>query len=302
MKYQYFTGVLQNYYETGMEHLALGVQVEDERFKTKNDQFDGSPQNGPEYYLSLEGLVMLEKGDRLEIETTEGTKVFNIGNRQLAAADKYRFGSAYPLEINEPKDMGEFIQYFHDGKNIKGTIIRKVKTIALYGGTFDPIHLGHKAIIEQLHYQYDVVYILPTNNWTKQNFLFSLEERINACLAVAKNYLNVEVLDWSLREDTTSTLAMFNKIKETTGVEPKIVIGSDNLTGIEKWKNFELLKPLPFIVFQRGELPKNNPLPNSIIIPLKQNMSATEIRNNNLIDQIPKEAQRELDLNKMKKD
>jgi nicotinate-nucleotide adenylyltransferase len=286
-----------------MEHIALGVQVDDDRFKTKNDRYDGTHHNGPEYYLSLEGLVMLEKGDRLEITTPAGLKTFHIGNPSLAALHQYRLGSAYPVEINDPSDLNEYLQYFHEGQKVKGTIIRPLKTIALYGGTFDPIHLSHKAIIEQLHYQYDVVYILPTNNWTKSNFLFSLEERLQACLAVARNYLNVEVLDWSLREDTTSTWAMFQKIKQATGVEPKIVIGSDNLLGIEKWKNFNQLKALPFIIFQRGELPKVNPLTNSMIIPFtKNNISATEIRNNNLIDQIPKEAQRVLDLRKLKKD
>lgn len=302
MKYQYFTGFLETYYETGMEHLALGVQVDDKRFKTPNSNYNGDPKNGPEHYLSLEGLVMLEKGDRIEITTPEGVTVFNIGNRSLAAAHNYRLGSAYPIELSEVSDLKEFTQYFNDNQKIKGTIIRPIKTIALYGGTFDPIHIGHKSIIEQLHYHFDVVYVLPTNNWTKKSFCFTIEERIKACQAVAQNHLNVEVLDWSLREDTTSTFNMFEKIKAQSGVEPKIIIGSDNLQGIEKWKNFDLLKNLPFIVMQRGDIPKNNPLINSQIWPMQKNISATEIRNNNLIDQIPVEAQMVLELGKMKKD
>jgi nicotinate-nucleotide adenylyltransferase len=302
MKYQYFHGLLETYYETGMEHLALGVQVDDDRFKTPNSQYNGDPKFGPEYYLSLEGLVTLEPGDRLEIMTEAGLSVFNIGNRPLAQSHQYRFGSAYPVEISSVSELGNFTKYFNQTKKISATIIRPIKTIALYGGTFDPIHLGHKAIIDQLHYQFDVVYVLPTNNWTKNKFCFSLEERINACWAVAKNYLNVEVLDWSLREDTTSTYAMFEKIKAESEVAPKIVIGSDNLSGITKWKNFELLKSLPFIVIKRGEEKFNNPLVNSQVWPMQKNISATEIRNNFLINQIPPEAHKVLDLKKMKKD
>lgn len=299
MKYLTFEGTLETYYETGMEHLALGLQLSDERFKQKNSSFTGDPKNGPEYYYSLEGFIFLQPQDRLEVITDKGTEVFMIGNKSLAKDDSYRFGSAYPKEISS-NELSQWSSFF--AKNCTAKIIRPIKKLAFYGGTFDPIHLGHKAIIEQLHYQFDLVCVLPTNNWTKKTFTFSLEERLQAIEAVANNYSNVTTLDWSLYEDTTSTLEVFKKLKSQYGIDPVIVIGSDNIKGIQNWKNFTELKDLPFMVFQRGEKIINNPLTNcQILTNFNKNYSSTEIRNLNLIESIPVESRKFLNLHKIGK-
>lgn len=294
MIYLNYHGKLTTYFETGMEHLGLGLQLQESKFKTKNDRYDGTHKNGPEFYESLEGLILLRPGDRVDISTPQGLQTFLIGNRTLAQQDGYRLGGAYPKETI---DLPTFVNFFQT--ELSATIIRPVKKVALYGGTFDPIHLGHKEIINQLHYQFDVVYVLPTNNWTKSKFTFSLPERIAALNAVSQNYINVQVLDWSLKEDTTSTYQMFNKLKKNLGIDPVIVIGTDNLLNIKQWKNYSQLKKLPFLIFQRGEMPTQVPLNNYQMVNFNKSYSGTEIRQKRLIDLIPPEARPHLDLRKI---
>lgn len=297
MKHLSFTGTLSTYYETGMEHLGLVLEVDSPQFKIPNPKFGQA--NEIEFFRTLDGTVFLRPNDRLEVDTDSGIQVFMIGNRNLAKEDGYKFGSVYPKEISSISDLKNFIKHFNSESKAK--VIRPIKNAAFYGGTFDPIHIGHKEIIKQLHYQFDVVFVLPSNNWTKKDFVFSLDERLKAVQAVANNFLNVEVLNWSLNEDTGSTLSMFNKIKSLIGFEPKIVIGSDNLKNIHNWKNFEELKNLPFVVFQRQDLPKDIKITNYQIINFNKNCSSTEIRNNNLINLIPLEAQEFLSLEKISK-
>lgn len=302
MKYITFSGNLTTFYETGMEYLGLGIDMT--RFQTLNPHYDPQDKNkGPQYYSSYEGLILLKKNDKIDIETPEGVVTFIIGNPSLAKAHQYKFGEAYPKELTDPKELSEWVKHFAP-ENIKGTITREVKKVAFYGGTFDPMHLGHKKIIEQLHYHFDEVCVVPTNNYLKKNFTFTLSERINAAQAVADNYSNVTVLDWALQMDTSKTYEMFLKLQSLYGIEPVIAIGEDNLVGIEKWQNFSQLKSLPFMIFHRAGAPVNDiPLTNyQFIKNFNISASSTAIRAENNIQNIPPECLKYYDLLKLAKD
>ena len=291
-----YVGKLSTYYETGFEGIALILEVEDERFNIPNP----NPQEGrPQFFRSLEGAIFLRKEDVLEIETPDGIRKFTLGNKILAHKHNYRFGVAYPLEINSLEDLSDYIFFFKN--EYKAKVIRKVNSLAFYGGTFDPIHNGHKEIISKLHYMCDLVYVLPSNNWTKSNFTFPIQERIRAVEAVCNNFLNVQVLDWSLSEDTSSTLNMYKKIEHETGVKAQIVIGSDNLEKITHWKHFEELNKCSFLVFTRNDLPKEIPIKNYKIINFSNNISSTAIRKEKLINNIPQEALDHLNLDLLNK-
>jgi pantetheine-phosphate adenylyltransferase len=64
--------------------------------------------------------------------------------------------------------------------------------IAVYPGSFDPIHNGHVDIIVRLAQLYDRVIVLVSESTQKQH-LFSIEERIELIRQSLKHVKNVEV-------------------------------------------------------------------------------------------------------------
>lgn len=68
----------------------------------------------------------------------------------------------------------------------------KMKTKALYAGSFDPITLGHLDIIERASNIFDEVVVGVVVNLEKKT-LFSFEERMNMITEVTKNLPNVSV-------------------------------------------------------------------------------------------------------------
>jgi nicotinic acid mononucleotide adenylyltransferase len=153
----------------------------------------------------------------------------------------------------------------------------------------------------------DLVLIMPGNNWTKKQPTFSLEERVNSLKAVCDQWPNVQVLDWAQgnRFDTSSTYQVVKEIEKEFEIRPEIVIGSDNVQNIEKWKKWEDLKDYRFYIINRGgnlskeDLAKfKNPIYHSSFRP--HVISSSEIRSKiDLIEQIPLEARSHLDLKKL---
>lgn len=68
-----------------------------------------------------------------------------------------------------------------------------MKSKAVYAGTFDPITLGHVALIDRAARTFDHTIVAIAANSKKQP-LFSLAERVNLATAVVKKYSNVTVM------------------------------------------------------------------------------------------------------------
>lgn len=295
-------GTLESYFETGME--GIGLQLHRDEFETKNPNYDPNDSNkGPEFYHSWDGVVSLNKQDKIKIIDSPLSKynsqIFTLGDLKKAAKDKYRFGACYPFEDIPLQD---WFDLFACGKT-KAIVELSVKTIAFYGGTFDPIHNGHKQIIDTLRYKYDLVLVLPSNNWTKENQpIYSIDERITAVKAVCDKFYNVKVLDWSKHRDTAYTANVVDMIKDEFNVIPHIVIGEDNIVNIEKWKKWDYLKQLQFVVFARKtngvvDLKKFDKSP--IFWKHDMEVSSTQIKKEKCLDMIPEEAKKVLDLSRI---
>ena len=155
-----------------------------------------------------------------------------------------------------------------------------MKTIALFGGSFDPLHDGHKAIIKALDGFMDIdkTIVLPTFlNPFKSKSHASAEQRFNALHVEFKDIRDVEISDYEIKQKTK--VASIQSVKHFLKIYNKIylVIGADTLATLHKWQDYKELKSLvDFIVVTRD----NIQIPEEYItLHVEQNISSTQIRN-----------------------
>ena len=155
-----------------------------------------------------------------------------------------------------------------------------MKTIALFGGSFDPLHDGHRAIIKALNGFMDIdkTIVVPTFlNPFKSKSHASAKQRFNALHVEFKEYKNVLISDYEIKQEIK--IASIQSVKHFLKTYEKIylVIGADNLVTLHKWQNYKELKNLvTFIVVTRD----NIQIPEEYIaLHVEENISSTEIRN-----------------------
>lgn len=171
------------------------------------------------------------------------------------------------------------------------------RNIAVYSGSFNPIHIGHKAVIDYLSKEYDWVYVIVTpQNPLKDTIEIPSEERCKAVerALINNGYLNVTVNDVeSTLNPPYYTINTLRKLKEN---EPhnnfKLVVGADCLEDIKSWKSYqEILTEFGIIVFPRGEVDVNELKRHALVLYRENpeyrikianaktpNISSTEIR------------------------
>jgi len=116
--------------------------------------------------------------------------------------------------------------------------IRKGAEYALFGGSFDPVHLGHIEIVKKALKIVDKVIVVPTFlNPFKSHFAANPETRLNWCKE-AFDFENVIVSDFEIKNaKPTFTIETFNALSKDYNIK-YIIIGADNLKSITKWARF----------------------------------------------------------------
>lgn len=140
--------------------------------------------------------------------------------------------------------------------------------IAVYPGTFDPLHTGHLAILEYLTGtgDFDMVYLVvsPRSPFKDASRAANALQRLEAArLAVARHPgLKVKVDDTDFKlPQPNFTITTLRTIRER---EPEnsfsLVIGADNLAEFHKWKDWqEILLEFGLVVYPRPGYPAVNP-------------------------------------------
>lgn len=116
--------------------------------------------------------------------------------------------------------------------------------IAVYPGSFDPLHIGHKAILEYLTGEgsFDAVYLVvsPQNPFKDPSKALNARKRYEAAAeAVARHPdLRVKVDDIELGMDPPNyTIRTLDALKaREPGNTFTLVIGADNLEGLPRWR------------------------------------------------------------------
>lgn len=154
-----------------------------------------------------------------------------------------------------------------------------IRRIAIYGGSFDPPHLGHVLSVAWAisAAEVDEVWIIPTwkHVFDKQHGA-SFEERISMCQLAFAPFRDVEVSDIERRLGGVSrTLDTLDALEtEHPDVVFRLLVGADVLPTIDRWYRWdEVAKVAPPLVIGRQGYPVPEGCPISI-----PNINSTDIR------------------------
>lgn len=136
-----------------------------------------------------------------------------------------------------------------------------MKKIIIFGGTFNPVHKGHRQMLDALSRFENVekIYIIPTKipPHKESDFLADEQQRLHMCKLLASHYDRVEVCDIELQRAgksyTVDTLRAFKERFPECSLY--ITIGGDSVVSFTKWRNYkEIIDNAGLICFSRGDI------------------------------------------------
>lgn len=160
--------------------------------------------------------------------------------------------------------------------------------IGLYGGTFDPIHIGHLIVMENtLNFMdLDKIIVLPSSNPPhKQNKKKTTTNiRVEMVNAAIKDNEKLELSTFESHDDsvvyTHQTLDYFkNKYPDD---EFYYIMGEDSFMTIDSWRNYEKILNDNLIVFARTSIEEDSDLVKKVDFIKKDNANIYLIDNLNI--------------------
>ncbi len=135
----------------------------------------------------------------------------------------------------------------------------RIQKIAIVGGTFDPIHLGHLKIISEIAKKFAKVIVIPTGEpWLKAAKPIATGEQRVAMAQTAVNSLNLadQVQVSAIEVKRPGPSYAIDTVNELTKVYPEasftLVLGSDAALNLHKWhRSDELQKLVEVLVVKR---------------------------------------------------
>ncbi|WP_456404564.1 nicotinate (nicotinamide) nucleotide adenylyltransferase [Hydrogenimonas sp.] len=153
------------------------------------------------------------------------------------------------------------------------------KKIAIFGGSFDPPHLGHIAVMKKALDRLDIdklivvpAYISPF----KKGHSAPPELRLKWLRAVTSFDPRIEVSDYEIRKEgksyTVDTVAHFKRFFDTI----YLIIGADNLETLSQWHRYrDLDRMVRWVVATRA----GTPVPETFIrLDVDMPVSSTQLR------------------------
>jgi nicotinate-nucleotide adenylyltransferase len=169
--------------------------------------------------------------------------------------------------------------------------------VAIFGGSFDPFHIGHEKIVDIVlrNVKLDKLFIIPTYlNPFKNAFHINANTRLELIKDLYHLHSLVEVINYEVnKKEKTTTFRTIIYLKSIYSLDKiYLVVGADNIKNIHLWYNYQNLKTLvTFIVISRGETATINIPKNSILLELNENISSTILKETKDIKYIPKKIQ-----------
>ena len=119
--------------------------------------------------------------------------------------------------------------------------------VGLYFGSFNPIHVGHLIIANQLVENSDLeqvwFVVTPHNPFKKKSSLLDNYQRLELVHLATKDYDKLQPCDieFNLPQPNYTINTLFHLKEKHLNHTFSIIMGEDNLKSFHKWKNFEAI-------------------------------------------------------------
>lgn len=120
--------------------------------------------------------------------------------------------------------------------------------IAIYSGSFNPLHIGHLAIMKYLTQEagFDMVYLIvsPKNPLKDGISSDSAMDRFNAAVEAVSRHFDtdgkvlVNDIELTMPEPHYTIRTLDTLRAQETGNTFTLIMGADNLAGIRRWKDY----------------------------------------------------------------
>ncbi len=131
---------------------------------------------------------------------------------------------------------------------------------ALFGGTFNPLHIGHYEMLEALCEREDIseVWLMPDRIPPHKtcDFLASDADRIQMCRIAAEDFPKARVSEIEFERDEKSYSYDTVMLLKARYPDKRFVFacGADMIATLDSWyRASELILEIPFIAFNRAE-------------------------------------------------
>ncbi len=161
--------------------------------------------------------------------------------------------------------------------------------IAIFGGSFDPVHLGHEKIVKNALDMLDIdkLIIIPTYiSPFKDSFCASPSLRISWLKKVFDYDEKLIIDEYEINEQkpTPSIQTVRYLIKKYNPNKTYFIIGADHVQTLPKWHEYDVLKTLvEFVVADRLDIFIPDEFKH---IKMKVDISSSIIRNELKIDKV----------------
>ena len=119
--------------------------------------------------------------------------------------------------------------------------------IGLYFGTFNPIHIGHLIIANQLAEQSDLdqiwLVVTPQSPFKKKQSLLDNYQRLEMVFRATEEYdkLQPSDIEFFLPQPNYTVNTLAHLQEKYPQHEFSLIMGEDNLKSFHKWKNYQVI-------------------------------------------------------------
>ena len=152
---------------------------------------------------------------------------------------------------------------FLEKDKLENKLTKKVKSIGILGGTFDPAHLGHVKLSSTARKKFkidEIIWAVTKKNPFKNKSSKNLKQRIYQAkkLVRDKKYIKVKYYEDKIKSNKTYNLVRYLK-KNNKNSDLIFLMGADNLINFHKWFKWrEISLNCKILVFDRDGYKANS--------------------------------------------
>ena len=129
------------------------------------------------------------------------------------------------------------------------------KKIALFGGSFNPPHIGHQMILTYLSFSYDFdeIWVLPVYHhyFAKDKYLIAHKDRVAMSqIAFEKISSKIKIKETDIENEFIKFFDTLTFLKEKYfDFEFNLILGEDNYLSKDKWFKFDEIEKMSNIIY-----------------------------------------------------